>query len=97
MHLLAAITQERAGCRPTPGPVRQQRNRLVSGLLNTVDPARRVATADTRHTTAAHAHYLHSRDTNYVFIVNEETSTASTRYSGPCPGTRSHHATGNHC
>ncbi|RSM45520.1 ISAs1 family transposase [Amycolatopsis balhimycina DSM 5908] len=72
VHLLAAITHETAtvlGQRQVPAG--SSEITWFQPLLDTIDLAGRVVTADALHTTAAHARYLHQRGADYVFTVKE--------------------------
>jgi predicted transposase YbfD/YdcC len=70
-------------------------------LLDTLDIAGTVVTADALHTVRAHARYLHRRGAFYVFTVKENTppcSKRSTPWTGrrsPSAGSRRTKATGD--
>ena len=72
VHLLAAITHETPivlGQRQVPAG--SSEITWFQPLLDGVDLAGRVITADALHTTADHARYLHQRGADYVFTVKE--------------------------
>ncbi len=72
VHLLAAITHDTAmvlGQRQVPAG--SSEITWFPPLLDTIDLAGRVVTADALHTTADHARYLHQRGAHYVFTVKE--------------------------
>jgi hypothetical protein len=58
-------------------------------LLDTLDLAGTVVTADALHTQRDHARYLHDRGAHYVFTPSSPAGTRSSRSSTPCPGTTS--------
>lgn len=96
LHLLSALTHH-GGTVLAQQPVTVGSSEItwVKPLLDPLDLAGVVVTADALHTTRAHARYLHTRGAYYVFTVKANQHRLHTRLAAlPWPGCP-HHTTTN--
>lgn len=76
VHLLAALTHNTTTVTAQhPVPAGTSEIPAVAPLLDQIDLTGKVVTLDALHTLAAHAHYLHARNADYVFTVKRNRPT----------------------
>jgi predicted transposase YbfD/YdcC len=95
VHLLAALSHQ-AGTVLAQQLVVQGTSEIAwfAPLLDRIDLAGAIVTADALHTTRGHAHYLHQRAADYVFTVKENQHRLHTRLAAlPWPDGTHHTST----